>query len=167
MLLEGGTALDDVVKFPSRVRPLTEEEAREAIRRAGAVESITALAALLGWERTRAQRTLARSERDGVVVLKPGGPGGRTVIEYVRTPAHQPAGPDAHPTAHHTQVAAHPNVSPDAHPAQVDTQPDAHPARPIRWGPYRLMRTVTRTLRSVPPDGSGGLPATASWNGVR
>jgi hypothetical protein len=121
--------LDDVVKFPSRVRPLTEEEAREAIRRAGAVESITALAALLGWERTRAQRTLARWERDGAIMLKPGGPGGRTVIEYVRTPAHQPAGPDAHPTAHHTQVAAHPNVSPDAHPAQVDTQPDAHPAR--------------------------------------
>jgi hypothetical protein len=121
--------LDDVVKFPSRVRPLTEEEAREAIRRAGAVESITALAALLGWERTRAQRTLARWERDGAIMLKPGGPGGRTVIECVRTPAHQPAGPDAHPTAHHTQVAAHPNVSPDAHPAQVDTQPDAHPAR--------------------------------------
>ncbi len=118
------------------LRPAIEADALEVIRNAGSIESVMALTALLGWERTRTQRALARWQRDGVVVLKPGGPGGRTAIEYVRTPAHQPAGPSAHPTAHPAQVAAHPaqdaahpNVSPDAHPARVDTQPDAHPAR--------------------------------------
>jgi hypothetical protein len=125
------------------LRPAIEADALEVIRNAGSIESVMALAALLGWERTRTQRALARWQRDGVVVLKPGGPGGRTIIEYVCTPAHQPAGPDAYPNAQPTQVAAHPaqgashpDICPDAHPARVDTQPDAHPAQ--RTGPVQV-----------------------------
>jgi hypothetical protein len=54
--------MDDVVRFPGRTRPLSKAEALEAIRRAGSVESVMALAGMLGWERTKLQRTLARWE---------------------------------------------------------------------------------------------------------
>jgi hypothetical protein len=110
--------MDDVVRFPGRARPLTEDEALEAIRRAGSVESVTALTALLGWERTRAQRALTRWERDGAILLKPGGPGGKTAIEAVmsglpalRAPAQPPAlhkPPDTQPPAHPDAQRAHP-----------------------------------------------------------
>jgi hypothetical protein len=89
--------MDDVVRFPGRTRPLSKAEALEAIRRAGSVESVMALAGMLGWERTKLQRTLARWEGEGAIVRKPV-PGGPTVIEAVvagvpalRTPAQLPA----------------------------------------------------------------------------
>jgi hypothetical protein len=126
----------DEMAHVKALRPAIEADALEVIRNPGSIESVMALAALLGWERTRTQRALARWQRDGVVVLKPGGPGGRTVIEYMRPSAHLAAGPDAHPKAQRAQVAAHPtqggsrpDVCPCAHPARADTQPDEHPAQ--------------------------------------
>src|SRR5882757_1353244 len=88
--------MDDIVQFP-RVKPFSEEEALARLREVREVESISALAALLNWERTRTQRVLARWEQDGVIVRKPDGPGGKTMIEAVvgglpavRAPAQPP-----------------------------------------------------------------------------
>jgi hypothetical protein len=102
------------------LRPASEADALEIIRRAGSVESVTALVAMLGWERTKTQRWLARRQRDGDIVLKPSGPGGKTMIEGARTPAQPPAESDAQQGAQLAQVTAHPNISPDAPPARVD-----------------------------------------------
>jgi|SRR5258708_22711405 hypothetical protein len=74
--------MDDIVQFP-RAKPLTEEQALARVREVREVESISALAALLNWERTRTQRALIRWEQDGAIVRKPGGPGGKTMIEAV------------------------------------------------------------------------------------
>src|SRR5258706_554719 len=82
------------VRRTRALAPFSEEEALARLRE---VESISALAALLSWERTRTQRVLTRWEQDGVIVRKPGGPGGKTMIEAVvgglpavRPPAHSP-----------------------------------------------------------------------------
>jgi hypothetical protein len=109
------------------LRSASEADALEIIRRAGSVESVTALVAMLGWERTKTQRWLARRRRYGDIVLKPSGPGGKTVIEAARTPAQPPTEPDAQQAAQLAQVTAHPNISPDAPPARVDAHQDAHP----------------------------------------
>ena len=108
------------------LRPATEVDALEIIRRAGSVESVTALVAMLGWERTKTRRWLARRRRDGDIVLKPSGPGGKTIIEAARTPARPPTEPDAQQGAQLAQVTAHPNISPDAPPARVDAHQIAH-----------------------------------------
>src|SRR5260370_37477951 len=79
------------------LRPAIEADALEVIRNAGSIESVMALAALLGWERTRTQRALARWQRDGVVVLKPGGPGGRTAIECAPLRTSPPSHPRTPP----------------------------------------------------------------------
>src|SRR5258705_13180373 len=50
------------------LRPASEADALEIIRRAGSVESVTALVAMLGWERTKTQRWLARRQRTGDIV---------------------------------------------------------------------------------------------------
>src|SRR5260370_18445355 len=92
------------------LRPASEADALEIIRRAGSVESVTALVAMLGWERTKTQRWLARRQRDGDIVLKPSGPGGKTMIEGARTPAQPPAESDAQQGAQLAQVTAHPNI---------------------------------------------------------
>jgi hypothetical protein len=106
--------LDDVIEFP-KVKVLSEDEALDYLRREGPIEGISKFAKLVGWERTRAQRMLARWQRDGAVVLKPGGPGGKTIISVpraaiddlpaARAPAQlpvrlgvQPSAQDAHPT---------------------------------------------------------------------
>jgi hypothetical protein len=102
------------------LRPASEAEALEAIGKAGSIAGISVFSKLVGWERTRAQRAVGRWERDGAIVRKPGGPGGKTVIEAVRNPAQPPAGPDAQPDAQFAQSDAH-----GAHLAQVD----AHPAQ--------------------------------------
>jgi hypothetical protein len=109
------------------LRPATEVDALEIIRRAGSVESVTALVAMLGWERTKTQRWLARRQQDGDIMLKPSGPGGKTMIEAARTPAQPPTEPGAQQSAQLAQVTAHPNSSPDAPPARVDAHQDAHP----------------------------------------
>src|SRR5258708_31454249 len=109
------------------LRPATEVDALEIIRRAGSVESVTALVAMLGWERTKTRRWLARRRRDGDIVLKPSGPGGKTIIEAARTPARPPTEPDAQQGAQLAQVTAPPNISPDAPCARADAQQDAPP----------------------------------------
>ena len=77
-VLEGLGEMDDVIDFPkSRVKPLSEEEALDYLRREGPIESVSKFARLAGWERTRAQRMLGRWHRDGAVVLKLGGRSGR------------------------------------------------------------------------------------------
>jgi hypothetical protein len=75
--------LDDVIEFP-KVKVLSEDEALDYLRREGPIEGISKFAKLVGWERTRAQRMLARWQRDGTVVLKPGGPGGKTAVGVLR-----------------------------------------------------------------------------------
>jgi hypothetical protein len=75
--------LDDVIEFP-KVKVLSEEEALDYLRREGPIEGISKFAKLVGWERTRAQRRLARWQRDGAVVLKSRGPGGKTVLSVPR-----------------------------------------------------------------------------------
>jgi len=82
------------------LRSASEADALEIIRRAGSVASVTALVAMLGWERTKTQRWLARRQRYGDIVLKPSGPGGKTMIEAARTPAQPPTGSDAQQRDH-------------------------------------------------------------------
>jgi hypothetical protein len=72
------------------LRPATEAEALEMIRRSGPIAGVVAFSKLVGWERTRAQRFLDRCEQDGVVVLTRS-LGGRTSIETVRSPGTHPA----------------------------------------------------------------------------
>jgi hypothetical protein len=74
-----------------RVKPLDESEALVRVREAGLVESISALAAMLNWERTRAQRVLTRWQAAGLVTLEPGS-GGRKIVRVTITVE---AGPDA------------------------------------------------------------------------
>jgi hypothetical protein len=91
--------LDDVIELP-KVKVLSEDEALDYLRREGPIEGVSNFAKLVGWERTRAQRMLARWQLDGAVVLKPGGPGGKTAVSVpraaiddlpaVRAPAHCP-----------------------------------------------------------------------------
>jgi hypothetical protein len=118
------------------VKPLDESAALERVREAGLVESISALAAMLNWERTRAQRVLTRWEAAGFITLEPGH-GGRKIIRVTITVE---AGPDAHPPdAQPSAHDAHP-AHPVAHPAQLATwwwrvvgrraHPVAHPAHP-------------------------------------
>jgi hypothetical protein len=97
-----------------RVKPLDESAALERVREAGLVESISALASMLNWERTRAQRVLTRWKAAGLIAMEPG-PGGRKIIRVTITveAAHDARPPAAQPPAH------------DAHPAH----PVAHPAR--------------------------------------
>jgi hypothetical protein len=112
--------LDDVIEFP-KVKVLSEDEALDYLRREGPIEGISKFAKLVGWERTRAQRMLARWQRDGAVVLKPGGPGGKTVISVphaavnelpaVRAPAQLPVPHDAQPPAQDAH-SAHPVARP-------------------------------------------------------
>ena len=68
--------MDGVIEFP-KVKGLSQSEALDYLRRKGPIEGVSNFAKLAGWERTRAQRMLARWQRDGAVVLKPGGPGGK------------------------------------------------------------------------------------------
>jgi hypothetical protein len=115
--------LDEVIEFPM-VKVLSEDEALDFLRREGPIESVSKFARLAGWERTRAQRMLGRWHRDGTVVLKPGGPGGKTVISVpravvndlpaVRAPAQLPVPRDAQPSAQ------------DAHPAHPVARPRSH-----------------------------------------
>jgi len=82
-------SIEDAERFEAARPPsaiiddASEVDALEAIRQMGSVESVTALAALLRWERTKATRAVARWERDGLIVVKPAGPGLKTAIEYV------------------------------------------------------------------------------------
>src|SRR5882762_8975981 len=115
--------LDELIEFP-KVKVLSEDEALDYLRREGPIESVSKFARLAGWERTRAQRMLGRWHRDGTVVLKPGGPGGKTVISVpravvndlpaVRAPAQLPVPRDAQPSAQ------------DAHPAHPVARPRSH-----------------------------------------
>ena len=115
--------MDEVIEFP-KVKVLSEDEALDYLRREGPIESVSKFARLAGWERTRAQRMLGRWHRDSTVVLKPGGPGGKTVISVpravvndlpaVRAPAQLPVPRDAQPSAQ------------DAHPAHPVARPRSH-----------------------------------------
>jgi hypothetical protein len=102
--------VDDLVK------PLTKQQALEAIRRVGEVESISALAEMLGWERTKTSRTVPRWEQEGEIVRKRG-PGGKVAIIAVvaaHTPAEQPVVIIPAPVQHAPAQVAHPV----AHPAR-------------------------------------------------
>jgi len=115
--------LDELIEFP-KVKVLSEDEALDYLRREGPIESVSKFARLAGWERTRAQRMLGRWHRDGTVVLKPGGPGGKTLISVpravvndlpaVRAPAQLPVPRDAQPSAHPAHPA-HPVARPRGH----------------------------------------------------
>jgi hypothetical protein len=76
---------------------------------------------LAGSGRKRRGGSLDGAKRD--IVLKPSGPGGKTMIEAVHTPAQPPTERDAQLA----QVTTHPNISPDALHARVDAHQDAHP----------------------------------------
>ena len=105
-------------KRDDRVTPLNESAALARVREVGSVESISALAAMLAWERTRAQRVLNRWEAAGLVTLEPG-PGGKKIVRAtavvgglpaVRAPAQPPAlykPADAHPPAQPNAQRAH------------------------------------------------------------
>jgi hypothetical protein len=114
-----------------RVKPLDESAALVRVREAGLVESISALAAMLNWERTRAQRVLTRWQAAGLVTLEPGS-GGRKIIRVTITveAAHDARAPAAHPPAH------------DAHPAH----PIAHPAS---WFRRAFRHSFTEWCRVV------------------
>jgi hypothetical protein len=74
--------LDDVLKFPGRARPLSEEQALARLREVGTVEGVNAFAEMVGWERTRASRTVEQWRTDGKVVCR-SRPGRKTLIEAV------------------------------------------------------------------------------------
>jgi hypothetical protein len=74
--------MDDVVKFPGRARPLTEEQALARLREVGTLEGVNAFAEMVGWERTRASRTVEQWRIDGKVVCR-SRPGRKTLIEAV------------------------------------------------------------------------------------
>jgi len=115
--------LDDIIEFP-KVKILSEDEALDYLRRDGPIDGVSKFAKLAGWERTRAQRMLARWQRDGAVVLKPGGPGGKTVISVprsavadlpaARAPAQLPVQRGAQPSAQDAH-SAHPVAHPRSH----------------------------------------------------
>lgn len=67
-----------------RVRPLSADEALARLREVGVVEGIAAFAERVGWERTRASRTVDGWARDGKVVCR-ARPGRKTLIEAVVT----------------------------------------------------------------------------------
>jgi hypothetical protein len=67
-----------------RVRSLSADEALARLREVGAIEGIAAFAGLVGWERTRASRTVDAWARDGKVVCRER-PGRKTRIEVVVT----------------------------------------------------------------------------------
>jgi hypothetical protein len=92
-----------------RVRPLTAEEALALMREVGSVGSITQLSTLLRWDRSRTSRAVARWERQGEILRKPG-PGGAAVIIAV--------------------MAVQVRDDPPAHPAAQPAQPCAQPAHP-------------------------------------
>jgi DNA-binding MarR family transcriptional regulator len=72
--------LDEIVRFPARTKPLTKEEALEFLRREGRIESVSAFAQRIGWERTRASRAVDQWAQAGQVVRRPR-PGGPTAVE--------------------------------------------------------------------------------------
>jgi hypothetical protein len=121
--------MDDVIDFPkSRVKPLSENEALERLRQAGRIEGIGALAKLVGWERTRASRTVKEWERDGKVV-RTSRSGHSTVIEAVVV---------ALPVVQGVQPLMQPPVQAPAEPPALHTpaqaaQVDVRTARPVAW----------------------------------
>ena len=124
--------MDEVIEFP-KVKVLSEDEALDYLRREGPIEGISKFAKLVGWERTRAQRMLARWQRDGAIVLKPGGPGGKTVISAAR------AALDNFPAA---RAPAHPPVRRDAQPSAQD----AHPAYPVARPCRHLLGSISAAI---------------------
>jgi hypothetical protein len=115
--------MDEVIEFP-KVKVLSEAEALDYLRREGPIEGVSRFAKLAGWERTRAQRMLARWQRDGAVVLKPGGPGGRTAISAPRVAVDDLAAARA-PAQMTVRCGAQPSA-PDAHPAHRVAHPRSH-----------------------------------------
>lgn len=133
--------MDDVIEFP-KVKVLSEDEALDYLRREGPIEGVSRFAKVAGWnpQRTRAQRVLARWQRDGAVVLKPGGPGGKTAISAARATV------DNFPAA---RAPAQLPVPPDAQPCAQGVHP-AHPvARPRSYLPGSIAAAITPAM--IPP----------------
>jgi hypothetical protein len=124
--------LDDVIEFP-KVKVLSEDEALDYLRREGPIEGVSNFAKLVGWERTRAQRMLARWQLDGAVVLKPGGPGGKTAVSAPRTAVHD------------LLAARAPAQLPVRRGAQPSAQ-DAHPAHPVARSRGQLLGSISAAI---------------------
>jgi hypothetical protein len=144
--------MDDVVEFPrARVKPLSEADALDALRRAGRIEGIGAFATLAGWERTGASRVVGQWERDGKVVRTPR-PGYPTVIEAVvgGVPAVHTA---IAPPVLHTPAQPAPwwrrVVGRRAHPVPQPAAQPAHPAVPASRDRITLLTALAMATVSA------------------
>jgi hypothetical protein len=143
--VRGGVLMvDDVIEFP-KVKVFSEEEALAYLRREGPIEGIDAFGKLVGWEKTRASRTVKKWHGVGKVVCTPRS-GYATVVKAVvpavqgvRPPVQPPLPPAAEPDARPPACPPARVAQPGARPAEADARP-AHPATShdvpawCRWG---------------------------------
>jgi hypothetical protein len=123
--------MDDVIDFPkSRVKPLSEEEALAYLRREGPIETtVTALAKVWGWERTKTSKVLSRWNAEGKIAREPG-TNNRTVFSAVVAGAQADVAQTAHPAPHTEAQAAQLAQADVVQPAPPVLRADAQSAQP-------------------------------------
>jgi hypothetical protein len=119
------------VRFPAHVKPLTKQEALEFLRREDPIESVSAFAHRIGWERTRASRAVEQWAQAGQVVRRPRA-GGPTAVEAV-VPVVPHAGEPAQTLVVHAPLTVQHAPARAAHPV-------AHPA-------HRALSSILAAIR--------------------